>query len=396
MAREVKEGGFDLSAKSDLRFVEGAWRAFGDVLGLRPALTPRQFLAGGFAERKVLLLTDVATRCVELHNDAVRQKRLSAVKLRPETASSLHGAVPAHWKPEPEPAEDEPRPRATAPRAPRTGGGAECPAGPGGGVDRAEAGPAPRAEAPARGLRLGAHFLSDLVQGKGAAPGAPAAAVDVPRPRTPGQDDGPPEGAPPAPAAEPESYCEMLDEPAAPAAVPGQAAEATAELLAQLLSSQPEWGAGWGAPPPPTAEEAAGAGEEIAELRAQMAELSAQVERMRQTMEARLTVLEGRFTFLEGAVAGRAEEPSRGAPAPSHRCSPAAHGAPASATLAPREEARAPPPAEEDGHGAAALEEGAEDAGEATAVGDGKTSTLSFISKIKHRFEATEKILKAL
>ena len=100
--------------------------------------------------------------------------------------------------------------------------------------------------------------------------------------------------------------------------------------------------------------------------------------------------------FLEGAVAGRAEEPSRGAPAPSHRCSPAAHGAPASATLAPREEARAPPPAEEDGHGAAALEEGAEDAGEATAVGDGKTSTLSFISKIKHRFEATEKILKAL
>ena len=108
------------------------------------------------------------------------------------------------------------------------------------------------------------------------------------------------------------------------------------------------------------------------------------------------TVLEGRFTFLEGAVAGRAEEPSRGAPAPSHRCSPAAHGAPASATLAPREEARAPPPAEEDGHGAAALEEGAEDAGEATAVGDGKTSTLSFISKIKHRFEATEKILKAL
>ena len=85
VALEVKEGGFDLSAKSDLRFVEGAWRAFGDVLGLRPALTPRQFLAGGFAERKVLLLTDVATRCVELHNDAVRQKRLSAVKLRPET-----------------------------------------------------------------------------------------------------------------------------------------------------------------------------------------------------------------------------------------------------------------------------------------------------------------------
>jgi len=29
-------------------------------------------------------------------------------------------------------------------------------------------------------------------------------------------------------------------------------------------------------------------------------------------------------------------------------------------------------------------------------MGDGKTLTLSFISKIKHHFEATEKILKAL
>ena len=35
-----------------------------------------------------------------------------------------------------------------------------------------------------------------------------------------------------------------------------------AHLLAQLLSSQPEWGASWGAPPTQTAEEAAGAGEE--------------------------------------------------------------------------------------------------------------------------------------
>jgi hypothetical protein len=396
VAREVKEGGFDLSAKSDLRFVEGAWRAFGDVLGLRPGLTPRQFLAGGFAERKVLLLTDVATRCVELHNDAVRQKRLAAVKLRPETAFSLHDAVPAHWKPEPEQVEDEPRPRATAPRAPRPGGGVEGPTAPGGDVDPAEAGPAPRAEAHSLGLGLGAHFLSDLVQGKGVVPGAPAAAAEVPRPRTPCQEDELQEAASSAPIAEPESYCEMLDEPPAPAATAGQAAEATAELLAQLLSSQPEWGASWGAPPTQTAEEAAGAGEEIAELRAQMAELSTQVERMRQTMEARLTVLEGRFTFLEGAVAGREEEAPRGGAVPSRQYSPASYSASASARYAPLEEANASPPAEEQGHEAAAPEKGVEDAGAAAGVGDAGASTLSFINKIKHRFEATEKILKAL
>jgi len=188
----------------------------------------------------------------------------------------------------------------------------------------------------------------------------------------------------------------MLDEPPAPAAAAGHAAEATAELLAQLLSSQPKWDAGWGALPTQTTEEAAGAGEEIAELRAQMAELSAQVERMRQTMEARLTVLEGRFTFLEGAVAGREEEAPRGGAALSRQYSPAAYIASASATHVPLEEARAPPPAEEQGHKAAAPEEGAEDAGEAAGVGDGDTSTLSFINKIKHRFDATEKILKAL
>ena len=127
VAREVQKGGFDLSAKSDQRFVEGAWRALREVFGMRPTLTPQQFLAQGFVERKLLLLTDVAARCVELHENAHEQKHLSELKLSKAAVSSLsqrlHKAVPTHWNGAD--LEEAPRPRGTAPQAQRAGGGLE-------------------------------------------------------------------------------------------------------------------------------------------------------------------------------------------------------------------------------------------------------------------------------
>ena len=402
VAREVQKGGFDLSAKSDQRFVEGAWRALREVFGMRPTLTPQQFLAQGFVERKLLLLTDVAARCVELHENAHEQKHLSELKLSKAAVSSLsqrlHKAVPTHWNGAD--LEEAPRPRGTAPQAQRAGGGAgEGAARPPAAVDPSaeEPGPAPRAEPPSESF--GAHFLSDLVRGTDPflGPSAGVSTVEAPRPATPGRgkpSEAPPE-APQAPA--PESFCEMLDEPAPQTAAPGHAAEATAELLAQLLASQPEWGASWvgpGAVAATAGMEEAEPVEEIAELRAQMAELSAQVERMRQTMEARLTVLEGRFTFLEGAAAGGLVAAGQGGPVPvisrkysADAYTPAPAPAPAPVLAPPTPEAELPA-------GGAAGETGGGD--DKDAAEGGVLSTLSFISKMKNRFEATEKLLQAM
>ena len=412
VAREVQQGGFDLSAKSDQRFVEGAWRALREVFGMRPTLTPQQFLAQGFVERKLLLLTDVAARCVELHEHAHEQKHLSELKLSKAAVSSLserlHKAVPTHWNGAD--LEEAPRPRATVPQAQRSGGEA------GEGAARLpaaapppaeEPGPAPRAEPPSQSF--GVHFLSDLVRGTDPffGPSAGVSTVEAPRPVTPGRgkpSEAPPE-APQAPA--PESFCEMLDEPVPQAPAPGHAAEATAELLAQLLASQPEWGAslgGIGAVAPAAEMEEAEPVEEIAELRAQMAELSAQVERMRQTMEARLTVLEGRFTFLEGATAGGLTTAIQGGPVPEVPCKYSAEActpAQASTLALPPISAPAPAPALEPPTPEAELPAGG-GAGEAEGCDDkdaaesGGLSTLSFISKMKNRFEATEKLLQAL
>lgn len=42
-----------LQGKTDQRFVEHAFKLFRDVMGLKPVITPTQFLDTGFAERKV-------------------------------------------------------------------------------------------------------------------------------------------------------------------------------------------------------------------------------------------------------------------------------------------------------------------------------------------------------
>jgi hypothetical protein len=59
VARLISSSGHDLLGKTDARFVEAAWRALADVFGYRPALSAKQFLARGFAERKLATLSDI-------------------------------------------------------------------------------------------------------------------------------------------------------------------------------------------------------------------------------------------------------------------------------------------------------------------------------------------------
>jgi len=60
--------------------VEGAFRAFRDLLGVKTVLTAAQFLEQGFAERKVLLLIDAIQACKRAHNDEVRKERQASAR----------------------------------------------------------------------------------------------------------------------------------------------------------------------------------------------------------------------------------------------------------------------------------------------------------------------------
>jgi hypothetical protein len=57
-----------LYGKSDQRFLEGVYRVLRDVFNYNPKLTREQFLADGYAERKVMLTCDFLLLCQAKHS----------------------------------------------------------------------------------------------------------------------------------------------------------------------------------------------------------------------------------------------------------------------------------------------------------------------------------------
>eukprot|EP00048_Salpingoeca_helianthica_P014081 m.215102 g.215102 ORF g.215102 m.215102 type:complete len:479 (-) comp15588_c2_seq2:385-1821(-) len=66
--------GHDLFGKSDLRFIEGAFKVLRDDFKYVPKLTRDQFFAAGFAEQKAILVADVARLCIDKHELLLRQE----------------------------------------------------------------------------------------------------------------------------------------------------------------------------------------------------------------------------------------------------------------------------------------------------------------------------------
>ncbi|CAL8461730.1 g1261 [Coccomyxa elongata] len=73
VAKLISENGFELTGKTDARFVQTAFKLFRDYFNLRPGLTIAQFLQEGFAERKVCLLLSVIERCRACHAEGNRK-----------------------------------------------------------------------------------------------------------------------------------------------------------------------------------------------------------------------------------------------------------------------------------------------------------------------------------
>ncbi|KAI8611682.1 Centrosomal spindle body, CEP44-domain-containing protein [Chytriomyces sp. MP71] len=77
-----------LTAKRDIRFVESAWKLLRDVFDFKPVLSKEQFFSEGFAERKMLLLTEVAHMCKKMGADLARRKDPKSTKSAPPNAQA--------------------------------------------------------------------------------------------------------------------------------------------------------------------------------------------------------------------------------------------------------------------------------------------------------------------
>jgi len=70
---------YELYARTDLRFVETVYKILMKEFSYKPSLTKEQFLALGFAERKVILLVDIVKFCRE-KNKAISNEKKKPVR----------------------------------------------------------------------------------------------------------------------------------------------------------------------------------------------------------------------------------------------------------------------------------------------------------------------------
>jgi hypothetical protein len=74
LARFVLDQGFNLTEQTDLRFMETLFRFAREHLKYHPTLVLPQFFARGFAERKLILVTDLIQLCKEKNKELSKEK----------------------------------------------------------------------------------------------------------------------------------------------------------------------------------------------------------------------------------------------------------------------------------------------------------------------------------
>lgn len=76
LSKHLVANGYELAAKSDVRFLEVVYRLCRAELGYNPVLNTKQFLTTGFAERKLQMVTDLSVRCRSKHGDLTRTQAM--------------------------------------------------------------------------------------------------------------------------------------------------------------------------------------------------------------------------------------------------------------------------------------------------------------------------------
>ncbi|NXP71043.1 CEP44 protein, partial [Ramphastos sulfuratus] len=82
----------ELTAKSDLRFIEAIYKLLRDQFQYKPILTKQQFLQYGFAERKMQIVCDIINYVVKKHKELSNLK-----KVKPQTRKKLKSLKYEVW-----------------------------------------------------------------------------------------------------------------------------------------------------------------------------------------------------------------------------------------------------------------------------------------------------------
>ncbi|XP_062991236.1 centrosomal protein of 44 kDa isoform X1 [Elgaria multicarinata webbii] len=90
------ESGVELTAKSDLRFIDAVYKLLRDQFQYKPVLSKQQFLQYGFAERKIQIVCDIISSVCRRHKELSNinkvkfqtQKRIHSVKPQPQVNHS--------------------------------------------------------------------------------------------------------------------------------------------------------------------------------------------------------------------------------------------------------------------------------------------------------------------
>ena len=88
VAGAILKCGYELHAKTDMRFVECVQKLLATEFSYRMTLTPRQFFSGGFAERKMMLVHDVVQLCRRRHNEMARKVQGRQLAARGRSAAA--------------------------------------------------------------------------------------------------------------------------------------------------------------------------------------------------------------------------------------------------------------------------------------------------------------------
>ncbi|XP_039397316.1 centrosomal protein of 44 kDa isoform X2 [Mauremys reevesii] len=94
IAELLVESDVELTAKSDLRFIEAIYKLLRDQFQYKPVLTKQQFLQCGFAERKIQIVCDIISAVMRKHkelsnmNKAKSQTRKKTRSLKSESQAN--------------------------------------------------------------------------------------------------------------------------------------------------------------------------------------------------------------------------------------------------------------------------------------------------------------------
>ncbi|XP_048703727.1 centrosomal protein of 44 kDa isoform X3 [Caretta caretta] len=94
IAELLVESDVELTAKSDLRFIEAIYKLLRDQFQYKPVLTKQQFLQCGFAERKIQIVCDIISAVMKKHkelsnmNKAKSQTRKKTRSLKSESQAN--------------------------------------------------------------------------------------------------------------------------------------------------------------------------------------------------------------------------------------------------------------------------------------------------------------------